>query len=113
MYSKTKCNIRDINSSRHRQSAHKSIATSFSAHASVTSSHHTRTHISTCPANCNRKYTHIPIINFITRLLHSTEVTITITEPPIRYKNGMSVNIRLQPFHKTNAEFEYINPPQS
>jgi len=35
------------------------IATNFSACASVTNSHHARTHISNRPANLNSKYTHI------------------------------------------------------
>jgi len=43
-----------------------------SAHTSDTISDHTQTHTSKRPANLNRKYTHIPIIYFITRLLHST-----------------------------------------
>jgi len=37
------------------------------------------------PICLNRECTHIPIINFITRLPHPTKVIITITEPPIRY----------------------------
>jgi hypothetical protein len=46
---------------------------------------HTRRRIqANRPVNLYRKYIHIPTIIFITSLLRSTKVTITITEPPIR-----------------------------
>jgi len=49
MYSQTKRNILDINSGRHRQSAHNSVTTSFSAQTSVTSSDLTQTYTNNHP----------------------------------------------------------------
>jgi len=48
---------------------------------------HTQCTQANCPANLNRKYIHIPIINFITRLLRST---------PLRYRlEGRGFDSRL------------------